>query len=365
MTLSRSGADVLKRVLVSAGLIRGAYEPETLDKLLMSRRLEGAHLAGSWEFPGGKVELGEDPREALARELREELNIEVSVGQIYAVGHHAYPEKDVVLLIYECWHTGGVPEALEVAEFSWLTPHEVCALPLPPADEEVITRLSQEVKLTQNHPSQPSPRATSHLRQRSSLGQLALKEGALSATLHGLEDTHELGARFGRLLREAYQAQRDQVGPSYLLKLPLVIASHGDLGAGKTSLAQGVARGLGVARSAYVNSPTFSLLQSHAVEGDDELFFHHLDLYRLEDEDELDSLGFDEVLADGIGFVEWPTRGPKLFQGPHWRVSLHYPDEYADHRLLTLELIGEERDRVAPIMAEVLAQLSDHREGEG
>ena len=356
---------MLKRVLVSAGLIRGACAPQTQDKILMSRRLEGAHLAGSWEFPGGKVELGEDPREALARELREELNIEVSVGQIYAVGHHAYPEKDVVLLIYECWHTGGDPEALEVADFSWLTPHEVCALPLPPADEEVITRLNQEVLLTLNRPTQSAPSPTSQQRQRPSLGQLTLKESALNATLHGLEDTREVGARLGRLLREAYRAQRDQVGPNYLLKLPLVIASHGDLGAGKTSLAQGVARGLGVARSAYVNSPTFSLLQSHAVEGDEELFFHHLDLYRLEDEDELDTLGFDEVLADGVGFVEWPTRGPKLFQGPHWRVTLSYPDDRADHRLFTLELIGGERDQTRSLMEALLETLSSPREGEG
>lgn len=343
----------------------------------MSRRLQGAHLAGSWEFPGGKVELGEDPAQALSRELREELNIEVEVGQIYAVGHHCYPDKDIVLLIYECRHSGRTPEALEVAEFAWLSPAQVCALELPPADEEVITRLRQELDLLN---TSQAPRADNDMSARRAhdiaLQLELIEERALKVSLHGLEQTQALGARLGALLRASYQARsrppqdctqessRDRSSKGLtdlsepLGQLPLVIAAHGDLGAGKTSLAQGLARGLRVPEGAYVNSPTFSLLQSHPVDGDQGLFFHHLDLYRLEDEDELDALGFDEVLSDGVGFVEWPTRGAKLFRGPHWRATLSYPQEGATSRLLTLELCGMPEGDSAQLLAYTHAQLT-------
>ena len=70
---------------------------------------------------------------------------------------------------------------------------------------------------------------------------------------------------------------------------------------------------MGVPRSHYVNSPTFSLLQTHPAER----LFHHIDLYRLENEEELDFLGFDELIEDGVAYVEWPERGPQLFTGPH------------------------------------------------
>ncbi len=125
------------RILVAAGLIRGAQA----DRYLLRRRLKGSHLAGSWEFPGGKVELGESPPDALVRELREELGVEVRVGEIFAVGHHVYPEREVVLLVYECELVAGEPQALEVADFAWFTAAEVCALDLPPADRPVVERL--------------------------------------------------------------------------------------------------------------------------------------------------------------------------------------------------------------------------------
>lgn len=143
---------MIKRVVVSAGLIRAPHGHPHAGKILMTRRLAGVHLAGSWEFPGGKVELGEDPRAALHRELSEELGVEVSEPTIYAVGQHLYRDdptasaqgKDVLLLIYDCELTGGAPQALEVSEFAWLSPAEVCDLPLPPADEEAIARLRAE-----------------------------------------------------------------------------------------------------------------------------------------------------------------------------------------------------------------------------
>ena len=131
----------IKRVLVSAGLIRAPKGHPEEGKILMTRRLADAHLANSWEFPGGKVELGEDPIEALHRELEEELAVQVDRVSIFSVGHHVYdvtksPEsprgKDVILLVYECYLSEGEPQKIGVSDYAWLSPAEVCQLPLPP-----------------------------------------------------------------------------------------------------------------------------------------------------------------------------------------------------------------------------------------
>jgi len=134
----------MKRVVVAAGLIRGVTDGSQADLYLVSKRLGGVHLAHSWEFPGGKIEPGEAPKAALAREISEELGIMIEVGDIFAVGHHVYPEKEVILLVYDARVTGGAPRCLGVAEFAWLTAAELVALPLPPADVPVVERLKRE-----------------------------------------------------------------------------------------------------------------------------------------------------------------------------------------------------------------------------
>ena len=92
----------------------------------------------------------------------------------------------------------------------------------------------------------------------------------------------------------------------------LIFAATGDLGAGKTSLAQGVAAGLKVEDRQYVNSPTFTLHQRY--EG--RLRLHHIDLYRLNATEELINLGLKDVVGvDGVSFIEWPSRAPELITG--------------------------------------------------
>lgn len=135
----------MKRIVVVAGLIRGRRGTPEADRFLVSRRPTGTHLAGWWEFPGGKIEAGEAPERALVRELAEELTVQVAVGDVYAVGHHVYETREVLLLVYDCRVVGGAPTCREVAEFRWVTPAELVELPLPPADGPVVARLRREL----------------------------------------------------------------------------------------------------------------------------------------------------------------------------------------------------------------------------
>ncbi|MEZ4472126.1 MAG: 8-oxo-dGTP diphosphatase MutT [bacterium] len=135
----------MKRIVVAAGLIRGRDGSPEASLFLVSRRPAGTHLAHAWEFPGGKVEPGEAPDVALAREIEEELGVRVAVGDVFAVGHHVYPEKEVILLVYEARLVEGEPRCLEVAEIRWLTAAELVELPLPPADRPVVERLRREL----------------------------------------------------------------------------------------------------------------------------------------------------------------------------------------------------------------------------
>jgi 8-oxo-dGTP diphosphatase len=112
-------------------------------KLLLSQRKAGSHLAGAWEFPGGKVEPGEDPRDALTRELEEELGVTATVGAPVEVTFHAYPEKSVLLLFFEAALLEGSPEprAIDVAAVKWAKADELRDEDFPPADVAVLARV--------------------------------------------------------------------------------------------------------------------------------------------------------------------------------------------------------------------------------
>ena len=129
-----------KRLVVAAGLVRRPSD----DLILMTRRPSGKHLAHFWEFPGGKVEAGEAPEMTVRRELREELNIDVDVRDVFAVGHHVYPSREVILIVYEVVLVGGVPVGMESQEFEWMSAQRILGLELPPADKPVIDRLARE-----------------------------------------------------------------------------------------------------------------------------------------------------------------------------------------------------------------------------
>jgi len=122
-------------VRVAAGLL--ARE----GRWLLTRRPPGTHLAGMWEFPGGKIEPGEDPPRALVRELREELGIEVGAVREAFVLNHRYPDRAVELHFLHARILRGEPRPLEADALGWYSPEEMDTLPLLPADREVVRRL--------------------------------------------------------------------------------------------------------------------------------------------------------------------------------------------------------------------------------
>ena len=113
--------------------------------MLLSRRKEGTHLAGLWEFPGGKAEDGEDPRDALRRELREELGVAARIGEIVDVTFHRYDEaaKAVLLLFFEATREEGSaePRAIDVAEVGWFGADALEPSRFPPADVAILAKV--------------------------------------------------------------------------------------------------------------------------------------------------------------------------------------------------------------------------------
>lgn len=112
-------------------------------RVLLTQRKRGTHLEGAWEFPGGKVEPGEDPKDALARELREEIGVDVTVGDIVEVTFHRYPQKAVLLLFYAAERLPGSPEpqAIDVADVRWAAADELRDEEFPPADVAVLRKV--------------------------------------------------------------------------------------------------------------------------------------------------------------------------------------------------------------------------------
>ena len=125
-------------VKVAAGLVchEGRY--------LIARRNPHVHLAGFWEFPGGKCELGETLEECLRRELFEELGIRIDVPIPFQIIRHEYEEKTVELHFFHCRIETGDATAIDCAEIRWVRPHELDEFEFPPADRPIIEALKRQ-----------------------------------------------------------------------------------------------------------------------------------------------------------------------------------------------------------------------------
>jgi 8-oxo-dGTP diphosphatase len=125
---------VPERIVVVAAVI------EQGGRFLVTRRLAGTHLAGCWEFPGGKVHEGETLEEALGREISEELDAGISNARSIFHASHAYPERVVELHFYRGDLTRE-PHPMLGQEIRWISREEFTTLDFPPADAELIHRL--------------------------------------------------------------------------------------------------------------------------------------------------------------------------------------------------------------------------------
>lgn len=134
------GDAVKKRIQVTgAALLKDG-------KILAARRGEGKSLAGFWEFPGGKIEAGESPEQALARELKEELLIDASVGDFITTTEHEYDFGIIVLSTYFCRLHGSEPKLTEHSEIRWMYPADLPSLTWAPADVPAVELISKSLR---------------------------------------------------------------------------------------------------------------------------------------------------------------------------------------------------------------------------
>ncbi|OAI25268.1 NTP pyrophosphohydrolase [Methylosinus sp. R-45379] len=125
-------------LVVAAALV----DPQ--GRVLIAQRPQGKQLAGLWEFPGGKLDPGERPEQALVRELAEELGIEVETADLAPLtfASHAYEAFHLLMPLYLCRRWRGAPHAREGQTLAWMRPGELDAAQMPPADAPLIAPLA-------------------------------------------------------------------------------------------------------------------------------------------------------------------------------------------------------------------------------
>jgi len=117
---------------------------EHRGRYLITCREDGVHLAGYWEFPGGKCEADETFEACARREVFEEVGIEITAPRLLTLTHYDYTGKSVELNFFTCSLSRGNPQPLGCAEFRWVRPEELAGNSLPPADEPVVAHLIKQ-----------------------------------------------------------------------------------------------------------------------------------------------------------------------------------------------------------------------------
>ena len=191
---SRSG----NIVHVVAGVIRDAR-----GRILLARRTEGRDLAGLWEFPGGKVDPGETPEQALVRELREELGIDAHVGDAVIAVPQRYPHKRLRLDVRHIASWSGTVKGLDGQALVWVPPHKLASYAMPDADRPVVAALRDpEHYLITPEPGDDDARWLSSLRK-------ALDTGIRRVQLRGHATAAAAPERWRRLVEQATRYARD------------------------------------------------------------------------------------------------------------------------------------------------------------
>tara|TARA_Y100001935_G_C17291472_1_gene503595 strand:+ start:838 stop:1263 length:426 start_codon:yes stop_codon:yes gene_type:complete len=129
----------LKKRTTWLGVVAGVIRKE--DKILLGLRPAGSSLPDLWEFPGGKIELGESPPEALKRELQEELGIDAEIGKLIYAGTHTYGKNGIILLFYEVKYWKGPITPKHHTDLKWYEPDEIKELSLPEANKKMLKEL--------------------------------------------------------------------------------------------------------------------------------------------------------------------------------------------------------------------------------
>ena len=133
----------MKKMLVVGGIITKN------SKILIAQRLPTSTNALKWEFPGGSFELGEDPREALVREIEEELGVKIRVKQIYEVVSHNYDfgkkgKRQILIMYFLADYVSGGPKKIRVHDFRWVTKQEIKQFDFCDADKSVVNKMIKE-----------------------------------------------------------------------------------------------------------------------------------------------------------------------------------------------------------------------------
>jgi mutator protein MutT len=112
-------------------------------KILIDRRKQSGEMGGLWEFPGGKIELGETVEECIQREVKEELDIEIAVGDRLTTITHTYKTFNVTLYVHDCQYLSGQAKTLECEEIRWVKPAQMNQYQFPSANIQIINLLQQ------------------------------------------------------------------------------------------------------------------------------------------------------------------------------------------------------------------------------
>ena len=126
-----------QNLIVVAAVIRDAE-----DRVLLAKRPDDRHMGGLWEFPGGKVDDGEAPADALVRELLEELGVAAGIDRPITFAIHEEQGLRILLLFYAVHILDGVPKGKEGQAVAWVPVSELASYPTPPADADLVRRLA-------------------------------------------------------------------------------------------------------------------------------------------------------------------------------------------------------------------------------